>query len=112
MARRLAAALERRGCRTCVAHSAPQARRLFADEPPSALYLSEALERANGGDLLAELQEDERLARIPALMRVSRHDSVFARAMRHGGVRTIVSPVDVEATAATLASMDRGEGGL
>lgn len=111
MARRLAAALEARGCRARVAGGYAAARALFAEEVPRALYISEALQRMSGGDLLAEYDNDERFAVLPALVRVSRQDSVFARAMRRGGLQTIVAPFDVEAAAATLERMSRGEEG-
>lgn len=111
MARRLVAALEACGCRARVAHGYAQARALFADEVPRALYISEALQRASGGDLLAEYDNDERFAVLPALVRVSRQDSLFARAMRRGGLQTIVAPFDVEAAAARLLRMSRGEEG-
>lgn len=110
-ARRLAAALEARGCRARVAGGYEAARALLADEMPRALYISEALQRASGGDLLAEYDNDERFAVLPVLVRVSRQDSVFARAMRLGGLQTIVAPFDVEAAAATLQRMSRGEEG-
>lgn len=104
-ARRLVAALEARGCRARVAHGYAAARRMFADEVPAALYVSEVLHRQSGGDLLARYDRDERFAGLPALVRVSRLDSVFARAMRRGGLLTIVAPIDVEAAATTLARM-------
>lgn len=111
VARRLAAALEAQGCRARVAHGYRQAKALLAEEVPKALYVSEALQRASGGDLLADLDGDERMAAVPALVRVSRMDSVFARALRHGGLKTIVAPVDVELAATTLVRMSRGEEG-
>jgi len=111
VARRLAAALEAQGCRARVAHGYRQAKALLADEVPKALYVSEALHRASGGDLLADLDGDERTAAVPALVRVSRLDSVFARALRRGGLKTVVAPVDVELAAATLVRMSRGEEG-
>lgn len=111
-ARRLAAALEALGCLVRVAHGFGRAKALLAQERPAALYVSEVLQRRSGGDLLAEHDGDERFARVPALVRVTRHESVFARAMRRGGLQTIVAPFDVEAVAGTLARMARGEEGM
>jgi hypothetical protein len=84
---------------------------LLRSEVPAALYVSEMLQRANGGDLLAECGRDARYDEVPVVVRVSRDDSLFARAMRRGGLQTIVAPVDVEATANQLADMANGEGG-
>ncbi len=111
VARRLVAALEARGCRVRLAHGYAQARMLLDGEVPAALYVSEALHRASGGDLLADLDADHRFAALPGVVRVSRDDSVFARAMRRGGLQTVVAPIDVDATAALLARMARGEEG-
>jgi DNA-binding NtrC family response regulator len=111
LARRLAAALEARGCRTQVVHGFGRAVALLRREVPKALYVSEMLQRANGGDLLAECDRDGRYDDVPAVVRVSRDDSLFARAMRRGGMQTIVAPVDVEATANRLAGMANGEEG-
>ena len=107
LARRLAAALAARGCPSCVASDCVQALGMLRAEAPCALYVSEALQRKSGGDLLAELERDERLSALPGVVRVSRRDSVFARAMRRGGLRTVVAPIDVEAVADTLARMAR-----
>jgi len=111
LARRLAAALEARGCRTRVVHGFGRAVALLRSEVPAALYVSEMLQRANGGDLLAECDRDGRYDDVPAMVRVSREDSLFARAMRRGGMQTIVAPIDVEATANRLADMANGEDG-
>ena len=78
---------------------------------PDALYVSEVLYRLSGGDLLADLDCDEAAATLPALVRVSRYDSVFARAMRRGGLHTVVAPIDVDAAAALLARMASGDEG-
>ena len=111
LALRLVAALEARGCRVRVAHGYKRARALFRSERPQAVYVSEALQRASGGDLLAELERDATLGELPALVRVSRMDSVFARSLRRGGLPTVHTPVDVEAAAELLARMERGEEG-
>lgn len=111
LARRLAAALEARGCPTRVAHGYGRAVVLLRNEVPAALYVSEMLQRANGGDLLAECDRDGRYDEVPAMVRVSRDDSLFARALRRGGMQTVVAPVDVEATANRLSDMARGEAG-
>ena len=111
LARRLAAALEARGCRTRVVHGFGRAVALLRGEVPAALYVSEMLQRANGGDLLAECDRDGRYDAVPAMVRVSREDSLFARAMRRGGMQTVVAPIDVEATANRLAGMASGEEG-
>lgn len=105
LARRLAAALETRGCRARVVHGYGKALTLLKKEVPSVLYVSEMLQRANGGDLLSECDRDARYDEVPTVVRVSRDDSLFARALRRGGMHTVVAPVDVEATAARLASM-------
>jgi DNA-binding NtrC family response regulator len=112
LARRLVAALQAQGCTCKVAHGYKQGMALLTSERPEALYVSEVLQRASGGDLLAEFDRDRRLAELPAMVRVSRQDSVFARAMRRGGLQTVVAPVDVDAAAARLSRMARGEEGV
>jgi len=111
LALRLVAALEARGCRVRVAHGYKRARALLRSERPHAVYVSEALQRASGGDLLAEIERDDTLAELPALVRISRFDSVFARALRRGGLSTVQTAVDVEAAAELLARMERAEEG-
>jgi DNA-binding NtrC family response regulator len=109
LAERLATALRARGCKVCVAHGYQGARALLKREQPRAVWVSEVLQRVSGGDLLADFDRDEVLGVLPAMVRVSRMDSVFAQAMRRGGLHTVRAPVDVEAAAELLASMDRGE---
>lgn len=105
LGRRLARALAERGCETRVVHGYRDGEALLRGEIPEALYVSEALQRASGGDLLAAVDRDERLADLPTMVRVSRSDSLFARAMRRGGLRTVVAPLDVEAVATILLAM-------
>jgi DNA-binding response OmpR family regulator len=109
LARQLQAALEARGCRVRIAHGYQRALALFAREVPRAIYVSELLQRLSGGDLLVVAESDGRLARVPTLVRVSREDSVFARSLRRGGICTVVTPLDVERTAALLVSMASGD---
>jgi len=111
LARRIAAALESRGCSTRVAHGYNTAVALLRGEVPAAIYVSEKLQRMNGGDLLAECDRDVRYDEVPTLIRVSSDDSLFARALRRGGMQTIVAPVDIEATAQRLADMANGDEG-
>jgi DNA-binding response OmpR family regulator len=105
LGRRLAWALAERGCETRVVHGYRDGAALLRGAIPEALYVSEALQRASGGDLLAVVDRDERLADLPTMVRVSRSDSLFARAMRRGGLRTVVAPLDVEAVATILLAM-------
>ena len=111
LARRLATALEARGCRPLVARGEAQRAALLSAQRPQAIYLSEAQPRGNGGELLAELEREARLATLPTLLRVSRLDSLFAITMRRGGLQTVVAPIDVAAVATMLARMARGEEG-
>jgi len=108
LAQRLVTALEARGCEVRVAHGYRRARTIFRSEQPAALYVSEMLHRASGGDLLADFERHETLCRLPALVRVSHSDSVFPRAMRRGGLQAVEAPLDVEAVAERLARMERG----
>ncbi|MDB4966801.1 MAG: hypothetical protein JWN44_2490 [Myxococcales bacterium] len=105
LAQRLAAALGARGVRTRVAHGYREGRALLRRVVPQALYVSEMLQRLSGGDLLAEAGRDDQLATLPTLVRVTNERSLFARAMRSGGARTIVAPFDVERVAAILVAM-------
>jgi two-component system response regulator RegA len=107
LAQRLATALEARGCQVRIAHGYRRARTILRSERPAVLYVSESLQRASGGDLLADFERDEVLRHLPVLVRVSHSDSVFARAMRRGGLQTVEAPLDVEAVAERLARMER-----
>src|SRR5690242_15185785 len=60
LGRRLAAALAARGCDTRVVHGYREGKALLGREIPDALYVSEALQRASGGDLLADVDRDDR----------------------------------------------------
>ncbi len=99
----LAATLVRRGYRAEVTHSAPAALAQLRATAFAALYVTQHLSTSSGPDLLAALERTAPRRDAPAIVfGVDDESSVLARAVRAGGIATVVSRRPPEEVAAAV----------
>lgn len=99
------------GLRAQIAHTQTHGLHLARRAYPSALYVSQTLMMGNAGDLICLLDRDPRFDEVPILVRVDELDSVWALAMRRGGIQTVHRALGADTVAARLERMSRCRGG-